>query len=72
MHSKSNNREITTAVNKDEIIRELFNFLSDRYQAGLEQMMIGSDFALLLCQWFFYKCHEISLNRGGYCIGSPE
>ena len=50
MHSKSNNREITTAVNKDEIIRELFNFLSDRYQAGLEQMMIGSDFALSLCQ----------------------
>lgn len=46
MHSKSNNREITTALNKDEIIRELFNFLSDRYQAGLEQMMIGSDFAL--------------------------
>lgn len=46
MHSKSNNREITTAVNKDEIIRELFNFLSDRYPAGLKQMMIGSDFAL--------------------------
>lgn len=37
MHSKSGNSEIMTGFYTDEIINELFEYLVQRYQVGLEQ-----------------------------------
>ena len=71
-HTKSNNMEIMIGNETDEIIRELFESLLQRYQEGLEGSMRGSEFVFdsidLLCQ----KLRKISLNRGGSYIDSPE
>ena len=52
-HTKSNNMEIMTGNETDEIIRELFESLLQRYQEGLEGSMRGSEFVFdsigLLC-----------------------
>ena len=44
MHSKSDNIEVSTCDNSDEIIEELFDLFLSRYQASLETRMKGSDF----------------------------
>ena len=44
MHSKSDNFEIMIYGKTDEVIKELFESLLNRYQIGLETSMKGSDF----------------------------
>ena len=44
MHTKSNNIEIMVGSETDEIIKELFKSLLQRYQEGLEESMKGSEF----------------------------
>ena len=44
MHSKSDNIEVTTYDNANEVIKEIFESLLSRYQIGLETSMKGSDF----------------------------
>ena len=45
MHSKSDNIEIMINDEADEVIKELFDSLKNRYQNNLESMK-GSDFIL--------------------------
>ena len=56
----------------DDFIKELFEFLLQKYQEVLEEKMRGSDLVFddidLLC----CKLYKISLNRGGSYIDSPE
>ena len=49
MHSKSGNSEIMTGFYTDEIINELFEYLVQRYQVGLEQSIKGSNFESQTC-----------------------
>ena len=44
MHTKSDNIEIMTGCQMDEIIKELFELLLPRYQEGLEESMKGTEF----------------------------
>ena len=44
MHSKSDNIEVMTCDNPDEIIEEHFVSLLSRYQISLETEMRGTDF----------------------------
>ena len=44
MHSKSDNIEVITYDNANEVIKEIFESLLSRYQIGLETSMKGSDF----------------------------
>ena len=44
MHSKSDKFEIMMDVDTNEIIKNLFNSLLQRYQKGLEVSMRGSNF----------------------------
>ena len=44
IHTKSNNIEIMVGSETDEIIKELFEPLLQRYQKGLEKSMKGSEF----------------------------
>ena len=72
MHSKSDNIEIMTNDEADEVIKELFYSLKNRYQNNLESMK-ESEFVFDYVQSLYYKCHKINLNlvdHGSY-IDSP-
>ena len=44
MHTKSDNIEIMSGTEADDVINELFKSFFKRYQDGLEKKMKGSDF----------------------------
>ena len=69
MDSKSDNRE-TIGVGTDEIIEKLLNSLLHRYQGVLLGSIKSSHFVYDGVDGLFYKCHKISLNRGGSYIDS--
>ena len=56
----------------DEIIKELFDSLLQRYQKKLEKSMRGSEFVFDSANSFYYKLHKKSLNHGGSYIDSPK
>ena len=64
MHSKSNNIEVLTGNETDEIIEELFDSLLQKYQKGLEESVKRS------VDLLYYKLYKISLNRSGSYINS--
>ena len=69
MHAKSDNIEIMIGSETDDIIKELFKSLLQKYQEGL---MKGSEFVFDSVNSLYYKLHKISLNRGGSHINSPK
>ena len=71
MHSKSDNIEIMINDEADEVIKELFDSLKNRYQNNLESMK-GSQFFFDYVQLLYYKCHKTNSNHGGPCIDSPD
>ena len=72
MHTKSNNLEIVMGNETDEIIKELFESLLQKYPEGLEEKMRGSEFVFDSFDFLHYNLHKISLNRGGSYIDSPK
>ena len=72
MRTKSNNIEIIMGNETDEIIKELFESLLQRYQEGLEEKIKGSKFVFDSVDLLHYNLHKISLNRGGLYIDSPK
>ena len=52
----------------DEIFLEVFDSLLQKYQKGLEEAIKGSEFVFDGVDLLHYKCHRISLNRGGIRI----
>ena len=71
MHSKSDKIEIMISDEADEVIKELFDSLKNRYQNNLESMK-GSEVVFNYVQLLCYKCHKINLNCGGSYIDSPD
>ena len=55
----------------DEIIRELFDSLKNRYQNNLESMK-GSEFVFGYAHLLYYKCHKINTIRGGSYVDSLD
>ena len=72
MSNWSDKIEIMTGSETDDIIDELFKSFLQRYQKGLEESMIGSDFVLDSVDLLSYHLHKISLKRGKSYIDSPE
>ena len=72
MHIKSNVMEIMIGNKTDEIIEELFESLSQKYQEGLEEKIWGSEFNFDSADLLHYNLHKISLKRGRSNIDSPE
>ena len=72
MHTKSDNEEIVTGSDTDEIIEELFESFLQRYEQNLEEKMKGSDFEFDGVNFLYYDFNKISLNRGGSYIDSPK
>ena len=64
MHSKNNNIEIMINDEKDEVIKELFDLLKNRYQNNSE-LMKGCEFVFDFVHSLYYKSHKINLNRSG-------
>ena len=67
MDSKKDNIEIMTNDETDEVIKELFDSLKNRYQNNLESMK-GSEFAFDYVHLLYYKCHKTNQNFGGSYI----
>ena len=73
MLTKSDNIEIIMDSETDNIIKELFESLLQKYQEGLEESMRGSNFYFDSVDLLYYHLQKTSLNRkrGSY-IDSPE
>ena len=72
MHSKSNNVEIMMDSETDELIEELFKLFLQKYQAGLEEPMRGSEFVYASVDALYYNLNKVSLSIGGSYIDSPK
>ena len=46
MHTKSDNTDILKGSETNNIIKELFKSIVEKYQKGLEESMRGSEFTL--------------------------
>ena len=55
----------------DEVIKELFDSLKNRYQNNVESMK-GGAFVFDCIPFLYYKCHKINPNHGGSYIDSPD
>ena len=72
VHSKSDNVEIMMGVDTNEIIKNLFNSLLQRYHKGLEESMKESDFVVDYVESLNYIFHKIDLKRSGSYIETPD
>ena len=72
MHTRSVNEEFTNGSDTDEIIKELFKSLLQRYQENLREKMRGSDFVFDGVNFLYYDFNKISISRGGSDIDSPK
>ena len=72
MHTKSVNEEFMNGSGTDEIIKELFKSLLQRYQENLQEKMKGLDFAFDGVNYLCYNFNKISISRGGSYIDSPK
>ena len=71
MHSKGDNIEVMMNNEADEVIKELFDSLKNRYQNNLETRKC-SEFVFNYVHLLYYKCHKINPNHGGSYIDSPD
>ena len=65
MHTKSDNTEIMIGSDTNDIIKELFKSFLQRYQEGLQEKTIGSEFEFDGVNLLYYDFNKTSLNRGG-------
>ena len=72
MHTKSDNAEIRIGEDKNDVVKELFKSLLQRYQENLQEKMRGSDFEFDGVNLLYYDFNKTSLNRGGSYIESPK
>ena len=72
MCTQSNNVEIIMGSETDEIIKGLFETLSERYQEGLEESTRGSEFIFDSVDALYYDLSKVSLSKGRSYIDSPE
>ena len=72
MNTKSDNTEIMTGSDTNEVIEELFKSFLQRYQECLQEKMRGSEFEFDGVNLLYYDFNKISLNRGGSYIESAK
>ena len=58
IHTKSNNIEIMTGNEPDEIIEESFESFLQKYQQGWEEKMRGSEFVFDSVDLLHYNLHK--------------
>ena len=70
VHSNSDNIEMMTNDNVDEVIKDLFESLLSKYLIALETAIKGSNFIFDRVNFLYCKCYEINLSRVGSYINS--
>ena len=70
MHSKTDNINVMMNDKADEVIKELFDSLKNKYQSNLESIK-GSEFIFDYVPLLYYKCHKINPNCTESYIDSP-
>ena len=68
MYTKSDNVEIRISDDINDVIKELFKSLSNKYQENLQEKMRGSEFGFDVVNLLYCDFNKISLNRGGSYI----
>ena len=68
MHTRSVNKEFMNGSDTDEIIKELFKSLLQRYQEDLQEKMKGSDFKFDGVNYLYYDLNKISISKGASTI----
>ena len=71
MHSKSDNIEIMINDKLDEVIKELFGLLKNRFANKLE-LMKSSKFVFDYIHLVYFECHKINPNRRGSYIDPSD
>ena len=66
MHTKSHNVEIIMGSETDEIIKEFFKSVLQKYQKGLEESMKGSEFVFDSADLFYYDLQKLSLKEADH------
>ena len=72
MRTNIDNIEIMVGSETDEVIEELFEYLLQRYQKGLEESMKGNHLTFDAVNALYYDLNKISLSRGKSYTDSPE
>ena len=72
MYNKSDNFEIMMGADTNEIIKNLFNSILQRYQKGLQESMRGSDFVFDYFESLNYIFHKVDLKRSRSFIETPD
>ena len=72
MYCKSDNFELMTGVDTNEVNKNIFNSILQRYQKGLEESMRGSGFVFDYVESLNYIFHKIDLKRSGSYIETPK
>ena len=72
MHTRSDNEEIMTGSDTDEIVKGLFESFLQKYEENLQEKMKGSDFEFDDVNILYYDFNKISISRGGSYIDSPK
>ena len=72
MHTISNNKEIITGSETNDIIEELRKSYLQNYQKSLEESIRGSEFVFNTIDLLYYHLQKLGLKRGGSYIDSPE
>ena len=72
MHTKSISEEFMDGSNTDEVIKELFKSLLQKYQENLQEKKKGSGFTFDGINYLYYDLNKISISRCGSYINSPK
>ena len=72
MYTRSDNIEIMFGDDNDDIIEQLFESLSKKYEENLQNKMRGSEFEFDGVNFLYYDFNKTSINRGGSYIDSPK
>ena len=68
MYTRSDNEELMSGSDTDEVIKLPFRSLLQKYQENLQNKIRGSDFEFDGVNLLYYDFNKISLNRGGSYI----
>ena len=72
MYTRSNNEELMSSDDANEIIKSLFESFFQRFEENLQEKMRGSDFEFDGINFFNYSFNKTSIYRGGSYIDSPK
>ena len=71
MHSKSDKIEIMISDEADEVVKDLFDSLKNRYQNDLKSMK-DIEFVFDYVHLLYYKYHDMNRNCGEPYIDFPD